>query len=61
MQSVEPVNIFQDDSLGKNCKSVTYRIVFQHPSKTLEDSDVNPLIKGIIDVVSKNFDGKLRS
>jgi phenylalanyl-tRNA synthetase beta chain len=61
LQSVEPVNIFYDDSLGKGCRSVTFRIVFQHPSKTLEDSDVNPLIKGIIDVVTKKFDGKLRS
>jgi phenylalanyl-tRNA synthetase beta subunit len=58
---VSPVNEFSDESIGSGNRSVTFRLVFQHPSKTLEDSDVNPLIKGIIDVVSKIFDGKLRS
>ena len=61
LRSVNPVNIFSGDSIGNDSRSVTFRLVFQHPSKTLEDSDVNPLIKGIIDVVSKKFDGKLRS
>ena len=61
LKLVSPVNEFSDESIGSGNRSVTFRLVFQHPSKTLEDSDVNPLIKGIIDVVSKIFDGKLRS
>ena len=58
----EPVNIFVDeDSLGKNMKSVTFSLVFQNPSKTLEDKDVNPIIDEIIRVAENDFNAKLRS
>ena len=58
----EPVNVFVDeDSLGKNMKSVTFSLVFQNPSKTLEDKDVNPIIDEIIRVAESDFNAKLRS
>jgi phenylalanyl-tRNA synthetase beta subunit len=41
-------------------KSLTFSIVFQHPSKTLEDKDVNPIIDEIIRVAEKDFLAKLR-
>ena len=58
----EPVNVFVDvDSLGKDMKSVTFSLVFQDPSKTLEDKDVNPIIDEIIRVAENDFNAKLRS
>ena len=58
----KPVNIFTDeDTIGKNMKSVTFSLVFQNPSKTLEDKDVNPIIDEIIRVAENNFNAKLRS
>ena len=57
-----PMNIFIDDkTLGKGMKSVTLTMTFQHSSKTLEDKDVNPVIKEIIRVADKDFNAKLRS
>jgi phenylalanyl-tRNA synthetase beta chain len=57
-----PMNIFIDDkTLGKGMKSVTFTMTFQHSSKTLEDKDVNPVIKEIIRVADKDFNAKLRS
>ncbi|MED5248302.1 MAG: hypothetical protein VX887_03160, partial [Candidatus Neomarinimicrobiota bacterium] len=60
LNNVLPQNIFRHESLGNNKKSVTFNFVFQHPSKTLEDKDVNLVINEIINVVSKNFSAKLR-
>ena len=57
----KPVNIFTDeDTIGKNMKSVTFSLVFQNPSKTLEDKDVNPIIDEIIGIAEKKFNAKLR-
>lgn len=61
IKSVTPVNIFSDSNiLGDNMKSITFSIIFQHPSKTLEDTDVNPIINEIIHVAEKDFLAKLR-
>lgn len=58
----KPVNIFVDEeSLGKNMKSVTFSLIFQNPSKTLEDKEVNPIIDEIIRVAENDFNAKLRS
>ena len=57
----KPVNIYADqDDIGKDFKSVTFSIIFQDSSKTLEDSDVNPIIEEIVNFAEKNFDAKLR-
>ena len=62
VSKVRPANIFKDEiSVGKNNKSVTFSIIFQHPAKSLEDKDVNPIINDIIDVVKNIFNAKLRS
>ena len=42
----KPVNIFRNESiLGKNCKSVSFSMVFQDVDKTLKDENVEPLSK----------------
>ena len=57
-----PVDIFIDNNLvGEGLKSVTFSIVFQSSSKTLEDKDVNSIIDEIIHVADKNFNAKLRA
>ena len=61
IRSIMPVNIFIDDlSIGPGFKSVTFSIIFQHSSKTLEDKDVNPIIDEIIHIAEKDFNAKLR-
>ena len=39
---------------------LSLNLIFQSDSKTLEDKVVNPIIDGIIEVVSKKFNAKLR-
>ena len=57
-----PSNIFIDpEQLGKDKKSVTYTITFQHSSKTLEDKFVNEVINEIIHSAEEKFFAKLRT
>ena len=62
IKSCLPINIFKDtDLIGKDLKSVTYSITFQHKSKTLKDKEVNLIIDEIISSSSTNFNAILRS
>ncbi|MFL3006558.1 MAG: hypothetical protein ACJZ10_01010 [Candidatus Neomarinimicrobiota bacterium] len=57
----KPKNIYSDSNdIGEEFKSITFSIVFQHSSKTLEDSDVNPIIDEIVNFAEKKFHAKLR-
>ena len=61
IKEANPKNIYFDPvTLGEGRKSVTFSLVFQHSSKTLEDSDVNPIIDEIVNFAEKNFYAKLR-
>ena len=62
IKSCFPINIFEDPNLiGKNLKSVTYSIIFQHKSKTLKDEDVNLIIDKIISSSATEFNAILRT
>ena len=62
MVDVKVVDLFEDENaIGKGMKSVTYSMSFQSPSKTLEDTDVNPIINEIINIAYKEFNIKLRT
>ena len=58
----KPVDIFLDENaIGRGMKSVTFSIIFQDSSKTLEDKVVNSVIDEIIDVAENDFLAKLRT
>ncbi|MCH7613319.1 MAG: phenylalanine--tRNA ligase subunit beta [Candidatus Marinimicrobia bacterium] len=59
-KSAVPKNIFRHESFGKNKKSITFNIMFQNPSKTLEEAEINSVINDITAVVEKDFSAKLR-
>ena len=57
----KPVNIFRDENMiVRNCKSVSFAMVFQDVSKTLKDENIEPVIKKIISSANKHFNAKLR-
>ena len=60
IKNVVPISIYNHDSFGKDNKAISFNIIFQSPTKTLEDKLVNPIIDEIIKVVCKNFNAKLR-
>ncbi len=61
LQKVYPKDLFRNQSIGAENKSVTFHLVFQSPDKTLEDNEVTSVINEIISVVEHSFKAKLRS
>ncbi|MEE9573276.1 MAG: hypothetical protein V3W20_09525, partial [Candidatus Neomarinimicrobiota bacterium] len=61
LKSITPTNLFHHESLGKNKRSIVYKLIFQDDTKTLEDKDVNSIIDEIISIVKVNYNAKLRA
>jgi phenylalanyl-tRNA synthetase beta chain len=52
-------DVFEGDPIAAGQKSVSFRITYRSPEKTLEDEDVNVLHKSITDRLLKAFDATL--
>ena len=52
-------DVFEGDPIDAGKKSVSFRITYRSPDKTLEDDDVNDLHKSITARLIKQFDAKL--
>jgi phenylalanyl-tRNA synthetase beta chain len=52
-------DVFEGDPIAAGKKSVSFRITYRSPDKTLEDDDVNDLHKSITDKLLKAFDATL--
>ena len=54
-------DVYEGESIGKDKKSIAYRLLFLDKSKTLTISDVEPIIQKITKLAAKRFSAKLRS
>ncbi len=61
LKQVRPIDIFRHKSIGSCEKSITFRLIFQHPDRTLEDKEVSSAINEIIAIFKRDFKAKLRS
>jgi phenylalanyl-tRNA synthetase beta chain len=52
-------DVYEGDPIAAGKKSVSFRITYRSPDKTLEDEDVNALHKSITDRLLKAFDATL--
>jgi len=59
--NVSPVDIFHHKSIGADHKSITFRLLFQHSKRTLEEKEVSVVINEIIAVCERDFNAKLRT
>tara|TARA_Y100000590_G_scaffold355797_1_gene409724 strand:+ start:4031 stop:6436 length:2406 start_codon:yes stop_codon:yes gene_type:complete len=53
-------DVFEDDKLFENMKSIAFKVVLQPIDKTFTDSEIEKISNLIIDLISKIFKGKLR-
>lgn len=58
---VEFTDVFTGDKLGDKVKSLTYSLVFKHPSKTLNDAEVGEILDELIADLKKKYGAELRS
>ena len=61
LKDVKLFDIYQDDKLGLDLKSVAISLVFRADDKTLSDDDIRKDVDGIVEKLSGKLGAKLRS
>ena len=61
LKSVTVFDLYEDQKLGENKKSVAFRLTFMDSNKTLTIKDVEPEVKKIVTTLEKKYGAKLRS
>ena len=59
--SVELLDIYRSDALGKDKKSMALRLSWQDPAKTLTDAEVNDLVAKLLTQLKSKHEIHLRS
>ncbi len=61
LEDVNLVDIYSDESLGKDNISYTFRLSYRDNNKTLMDSDISEINSNIISKIETKFSAKIRS
>ena len=61
LEDVKLLDIYSDESLGKDNISYTFRLTFRDNNKTLVDSDISELNSNIISNIEKKYSAKIRT
>ena len=60
LESIKLFDIYRNEKLGENKKSVAYSLIFRDKNKTLDDSEINRIMEEIIKELEKNLGAELR-
>jgi phenylalanyl-tRNA synthetase beta chain len=60
LQKISLFDVYQDDKMQENEKSIAVNLLFQHKSRTLIDKEIDDLIASAISMLESNFKVKLR-
>lgn len=60
LQSIEIFDVFEGESIGKDKKSIAFRLHFIDPNKTLNIKEVEPIINRVVKTLENQFSAKLR-
>lgn len=60
LENIKLFDIYRDEKLGKNKKSVAYSLMFRDKNKTLSDDEVNVMMDNIISELEKSLGAELR-
>lgn len=60
LESVKLFDIYRDEKLGENKKSVAYSLIFRDKNKTLNDEEINNTMENIITELQKTLGAELR-
>ena len=61
LQSVSVFDVYEGKNLGKNKKSIAFRLTFLDSNKTLNIKDVEPVVQKIVQKLEQSVGAKLRS
>ena len=60
LEEVKLFDIYRDEKLGENKKSVAYSLIFRDKNKTLSDEEINTTMENIITELEKTLGAELR-
>lgn len=60
IKEVELFDIFDSSKLGKNKKSMAYRLIFSNPERTLKSEEVEAAMKKAREILKKKFTAEVR-
>lgn len=60
LEGLKLFDIYRNEKIGKNKKSVAYSMIFRDKNKTLSDEEVNTLMSNIITELEKTLNAELR-
>ena len=61
IRNVEIFDLFEDDSIGQDKKSIAIKVILQSNEKTLDESDISKISCSIIQSVETSTSGTVRS
>ena len=53
-------DIYRDEKLGENKKSVAYSLIFRDKNKTLSDEEINTIMEAVVCELQKELGAELR-
>lgn len=60
LESMQLFDIYRNERLGENKKSVAYSLIFRDKNKTLSDEEISEIMKNIISELEKSLGAELR-
>ena len=60
LENVELVDEYEDERLGKERQSVTFRLIFRAEDRTLTDHEVGQELEKIVAALKEKFDAEVR-
>lgn len=60
LESIQLFDIYRNEKLGENKKSVAYSLIFRDKNKTLSDDEINQIMEEIIAELEKQLNATLR-
>ena len=60
LESTKLFDIYRDEKIGENKKSVAFSLIFRNKNKSLSDEEINPIMEAIIAELEKQLGAELR-
>lgn len=60
LESMQLFDIYRDEKLGENKKSVAYSLIFRDKNKTLSDEEINTIMEAVVCELQKELGAELR-
>lgn len=60
LEELKLFDIYRDEKIGKNKKSVAYSLIFRDKTKSLSDDEINPVMEEITKELEEKFGAELR-